>query len=150
MGTTIDMLSEISDRCVAHAGLSREQEDWLGEILRGILERRYASIEDMLGGRQGRGGVPWWLELAIRRRNSAICEIARRHLAAESQSRQASTIYSMAVRYAASAWRIDKDRNSMPESYAGTPREWLWLAFRSGARMPVGERQLRLILPSAG
>jgi hypothetical protein len=34
----------------------------------------------------------------------------------------------------------------MPVDYAGTAHEQLWLAFKSGAAMPLGERQLRTIL----
>jgi hypothetical protein len=34
----------------------------------------------------------------------------------------------------------------MPETYEGTPLEFLWRAFKSGAPMPIGERQLRRIL----
>jgi hypothetical protein len=34
----------------------------------------------------------------------------------------------------------------MPPAYAGTPKEFLWQAFQSGAPMPLGERQLRNIV----
>jgi hypothetical protein len=34
----------------------------------------------------------------------------------------------------------------MPERYAGTQNEYLWRAFKSGAAMPISERQLRNIL----
>ncbi len=51
-----------------------------------------------------------------------------------------------AVRYAASAWRFDRERDAMPERYKGTQTECLWRAFKSGATMPIGVRQLRNIL----
>jgi hypothetical protein len=54
----------------------------------------------------------------------------------------------LSARYAASAWRFDRAQESMPPHYAGTAHEWLWLAFTSGAPMPIGERQLRNILPA--
>jgi len=34
----------------------------------------------------------------------------------------------------------------MPAGYAATVKEYLFRAFRSGARMPLSERQLRNIL----
>jgi hypothetical protein len=46
----------------------------------------------------------------------------------------------------ASAWRIDRNYEDMPPAYAGTPKEFLWQAFQSGAPMPLGERQLRNIV----
>ena len=34
----------------------------------------------------------------------------------------------------------------MPPDYADTQKECLWRAFKSGAPMPIGERQLRNVL----
>jgi hypothetical protein len=51
-------------------------------------------------------------------------------------------MHQLVVRYAASAWCIDKKRPEMPADYAGTIKEQLWIAFRSGAPMPIGERRL--------
>lgn len=51
-----------------------------------------------------------------------------------------------AVRYAASAWRFERAIEQMPERYAGTTSEFPWRAFKAGAPMPIGERQLRNIL----
>ncbi len=36
----------------------------------------------------------------------------------------------------------------MPAHYRGTCREYIWKALKSGAPMPLGERQLRNILGS--
>jgi hypothetical protein len=52
----------------------------------------------------------------------------------------------MARRYAASAWRHDRENGEMPAHYRGTAKECLWRAFASGATMPLCERQLRTIL----
>ena len=41
---------------------------------------------------------------------------------------------------------FDRNRDEMPQAYQRTPKEWIWLAFKSGAAMPLGERQLRNIL----
>ncbi|HJS33274.1 MAG TPA: hypothetical protein VJ924_14870 [Alphaproteobacteria bacterium] len=61
-------------------------------------------------------------------------------------SARANHVRTLATRYAASAWRFDRDRDQMPPHYSGTPMEMLWRAFKSGAPMPIGERQLRNIL----
>ncbi len=58
---------------------------------------------------------------------------------------KAREIQTIANRYAASAWRHDRNHDEMPERYAGTPHGLLWRAFKSGAIMPIGERQLRNI-----
>ena len=58
---------------------------------------------------------------------------------------RAREIQTIADRYASSAWRHDRNHDEMPERHAGTPHGLLWEAFKSGAIMPIGERQLRNI-----
>jgi hypothetical protein len=67
----------------------------------------------------------------------------------QSPSAQAERIWTLATRYAASAWRFDQDLEAMPAHYDGTPKQNLWAAFASGAAMPLGKRQLRSVLASA-
>jgi hypothetical protein len=86
------------------------------------------------------------MEEAIRTRDAALRELAERFHAERSVSRQAQEIRLRALRYAASAWRFDRERDAMPERYRGTPTECLWRALKSGAAMPISERQLRSIL----
>jgi hypothetical protein len=52
----------------------------------------------------------------------------------------------MSERFAAANWTADRGEYGMPDRYRGTPKEYLWLAFKSGAAMPLGERRLRSIL----
>ncbi len=59
---------------------------------------------------------------------------------------QARSIRSLALRYAASAWPRERNCEMLPAASEGTFREWLWIAFKSGAPMPLGERQLRHVL----
>jgi hypothetical protein len=61
-------------------------------------------------------------------------------------SAQAARVHKLSLRYGASAWRFDRDREEMPPNYRGTPQQFLWLAFKSGAAMPLCARQLRSIL----
>jgi hypothetical protein len=147
MLATIKRLDEISQRCLAGDALSRDQAFWLGGALHRFLTRQCRTIEEALGIRSDRGGVSWRMELAIRRRDMALLELAKRYFADLSASAQAQAIRAMCVRYAASAWRFDQHRPDMPNAYVGMPQEWLWQAFAAGAPIPISERQLRNILP---
>jgi hypothetical protein len=119
---------------------------WLGDCLNEVLVHRVSSFEEAFGLQNLRGGVPWWLESAMQERNKALRELARCHLADQSRTQQARKIATLSSRYMASAWRFDKNRPEMPARYKGRPQEWLWQAFKSGASMPLSERQLRNIL----
>lgn len=146
MLTTIERLHEISERCLTGNALNLEQASWLGEALSRFVKRQSATLEEALGIQRRRGGVSWRMELAIHRRNSALIELVSRHFSGLSASAQAKAVRVLCVRYAASAWRFDRQRRSMPISYAGMPQEWLWHAFSAGSPMPIGERQIRSIL----
>ena len=143
-------LREIAGRCQSGMPLDDALARWLATSLDRFLHRRCSSIEDAFGLRAPRGGVPWWLEEAIRCRDAALRELAARHFTELSVAARARRIHSIAARYGASAWRHDRDSDARPERYRGTPSEFLWRAFKSGAPMPVCERQLRNILASRG
>jgi hypothetical protein len=142
----ISLLDEICQRCVSGDALDRDQARWLGDALSRFLTRQSLTIEDAFGLRPVRGGVSWRHELAIRRRNAALVELARRHFSNRSATAQAKAIHTVCVRYAASAWRFDRHCTAPPPAYAGLPQEFLWKAFTAGAPMPIRERQLRTIL----
>jgi hypothetical protein len=149
MLANIETIRAIESRCRNELPLSAEQRRWLGDALQAFLEHRSPSIDSALGLGNPRGGVPWWLEEAIRKRNAALCALARTCFADLSASAQAEQIWKLATRYAASAWRFDQDREDMPAHYSGTPKHFLWAAFASGAAMPLGQRQLRTVLAGA-
>ncbi len=150
MLTNIETIRAIERRCRDHEPLSAEQRQWLGNALSAFLEHRSPSIDSALGLANPRGGVPWWLEEAIRKRNAALRALASTCYAGLSASAQAEHIWKLATRYAASAWRFDQTREDMPDHYTGTPKHFLWAAFASGAAMPLGKRQLRTVLAGAG
>jgi hypothetical protein len=145
--STIHLLHEIAQRCLTGEPLEAGSARWLGGLLDDFLAHRVDSFEDAMGLAQDRGGMPWWLELAIRKRDAALRELAARFLGNATVRVQARRIEMLALRYAESCWQADRSLHSVPQRYVGTPNEWLWLAFHSGARMPIGERQLRSILP---
>jgi len=146
MLANIQTIRAIEHRCRTQKPLSAEQSEWLGKALSAFLDHRCPSIDSALGLGNPRGGVPWWLEEAIRKRNAELCALARAWFADLSASAQAEQIWKLATRYAASAWRFDQDLEEMPAHYTDTPKHHLWAAFASGAAMPLGKRQLRSVL----
>jgi hypothetical protein len=146
MPTPIDNLREVARHCSAGEPLPAGLSTWLGKSLDEFLSHRRRSIEDALGLVWPRGGVPWWLEDAMRKRDAALREMAQRFYGGQAVSRQAAAIYRGAIRYAESRWRRDRTTEALPQEHRGTPYEWLWHAFKSGAAMPIRERQLRHIL----
>ena len=151
MQAIIETLRTITHKCLNNHD---DQLRWLGRSLEEFLAHRCRSVDEALGLRFPRGGVPWWREDAIRKRDAALRELAARYCRAPSVSALARQVRARSVRYAGSAWRFDCRRSSMPAHYAGGDHECLWRAFSSGAPMPISERQLRNILlglvPAAG
>ncbi len=143
---SIDNLREIMGRCFDGKPLDGHLADWLGVAINGYLTRQFRTLEEGLGLIFPRGGIPWWREEAIRKRDAALRYLAETFLGELALGMQAREIWTVARRYAASAWRFDRDKDEMPARYAGTPKECLWRAFKSSAPMPIGERQLRNIL----
>ncbi len=139
-------LREIALRCRSCEPLDEDDSQWLGRALQDFLNRNCQSIEDALGLKFPHGGIPWWREEENRMRDAALRELAERFYGDLSPCAKAREIQTIANRYAASAWRHDRNREEIPRHYAGTPHDLLWRAFKSGAVMPLGERQLRNIL----
>ncbi len=142
----IGNMREVSRRCTAGEPLSKDLAGWLAHAFDDFLTQRSRSLHDAFDLNFPKGGVPWWQEEAMRKRDAALRELAQRYhteLSISAKSRQIST---SCDRYAASAWRFDSNRQDMPMAYLETPKELIWHAFKSGAAMPLGERQLRNIL----
>ena len=142
----IGNMREVSRRCTAGEPLTEDLADWLANAFDDFLNQRSRSLHDAFHLKFPKGGVPWWQEEAMRKRDAALRELAQRYhseLSISAKSRQIST---GCDRYAASAWRFDRNRQEMPMAYLETPKELIWRAFKSGATMPLGERQLRNIL----
>ena len=144
--TPADRLEEIARCCQTGEPLDPRHSFWLAEGIESYLCKTATSLEEALGLRNGRGGVPWWREKAIRERDAALRELAEEFFADLSICARSREIATLALRYGASAWRHDRDGRDMSETYAGSPREYLWRAFRSGATMPLSERQVRNIV----
>lgn len=142
----IERLRMVSDLCQEGKPMDENLASWFGACLKNFLERRTETFEEAFGLPSCRGGVPWWKEERMRRRDQALRELAQGLDSGRPVGATAREIHQMSVRYAASAWRFDRDRDEMPASYEGAPREYLWQAFQSGAPMPLGERQLRNII----
>lgn len=121
---------------------------WLASRLRNYLEgaERGLTVDVALDLSPLPGAAAWWTNEGIERRDAALRDLAARFFAGRKVASQAYEIHHMALRYATSAWRFDRDRDAMPSRYGGTKSELLWAAFMSGAPMPLGKRQLQTIL----
>ena len=128
------------------ASLDRSLQTWMSNCIDMTLQRQCRTFDDAFGLRGPRGGIPWWLEEAVRLRDHALRGLASGFLVDQPTSQQAHWIRLASVRYAGSTWNRDRFASSMPECYADTPRQWLWAAFKSGAPMPLCERHLRSVL----
>ena len=146
MVQTIERLREIVRMCRAGQRLKPADAQWLGAAFSDFLCQRCSTVDEALGLRFGRGGVPWWQEEAMRKRDAALRALATHYLGDLCKTAAAREVHRLSLRYATSAWRFDRDRDDMPAHYADTAREYLWRAFKSGARMPIGERHLRSLL----
>lgn len=146
MLAAINNLREISACCRDGGGLDPELSRWLAERLDRFLDHECTTIEDAFELRQPRGGVPWWLVEAMYTRDAALRELAVALAGGRSVSARARQVGALTRRYGSTAWLRDRDREEMPPSYRQTELELVWTAFKSGAPMPLGERQLRNIL----
>jgi hypothetical protein len=146
MHAQINQLRTICRRCLADGD---PQLRWLGAALNQFLTQRCRSVDEALGLRFPRGGMPWWREEATRQRDAALRQLAASHFPSLAVTAQARAVCTLSTRYGAAGWRHDRNREAMPPHYAGTPHELLWHAFASGAPMPLGQRQLRHILHHA-
>lgn len=142
----IQRLREIESQCREGEPLEPETATWFADSLSAFLNKQVTSLEEALGLKMGRGGVPWWREEAIRQRDAALRGLRGEHFSALSVNAAAREICRLAKRYAGCAWPHDRDESELPQRHLGKPQEWLWRAFVSGATMPLGERQLRSIL----
>lgn len=146
MHRNISNLRQISSQCQAMRPLDANQMAWLGDCVSQFLSRESGSLDEAFGLCLGRGGLPWWVEEANRKRDQALRDLARSVCADGGPTARARIVKTLSHRYAASAWRHDLGHDAMPMHYRGTGKEYLWAAFKSGARMPLCERQLRNIL----
>ena len=146
MTTTIDRLRNVSSLCRQGTPLPPDLAGWLASGIDRFLGREARDLDGALGLIQAQGGIPWWREDAIRRRDAALRRLWQTVCPEAAVTARARRIADMLRRYAGSTWRLDRARLAMPAEYSGTPHELLWHAFKTGAAMPLGERQLRTIL----
>src|SRR5262245_47316787 len=109
----IQQLREIAKICVSGKPLDPKYARWLGSVLNEYLSQHVRSIDDAMGLRSARGGVPWWMEEAMRKRDQALRRLAEQFATHLGSSAQARYIYQLAIRYAASAWRFDRERATL-------------------------------------
>ena len=146
MFAPIENMRTVAKLCRTCEPLPEPLASWLATSLQSYLDRRAESLNDAFGVRNARGGVTCGMEASMRARDEALRLLAAQHFSQLACSAQAEQIRRLSTRYETAGWRFDRAREAMPAAYAGTPYEFLWRAFKSGAAMPLGTRQLRTIL----
>ncbi|HYC13790.1 MAG TPA: hypothetical protein VEC75_06050 [Stellaceae bacterium] len=146
MSATIQKLRDIARHCRYGEALPAELSAWLSQSLSRFLTHERPTTDEAFGLERARGGLPWWKEEAMRKRDKALRDLAQLVCPTLSAAAQARRIRSLAVRYASTAWLREREAEAPPPASQGTLRERLWTAFKSGAPMPIGERQLRHVL----
>jgi len=142
----IEALHAIHSHCAGDLPLTPDLRDWLADSLRRYLEHDCDNLNEAFGVVQGHGGVPWWRERAIRQRDAALRTLSAAHFNELTVYGRAKAIAELSERYETTCWPRDQCLSEMPGRYRGTPKEHLWRAFRSEAKMPVSERRLRTLL----
>ena len=146
MSANIQQLREVARLCQMRQPLDGDLAQWLASSLEDFLNRRARTIADAMGIRGPHGGVPWWMEEAIRCRDAALRALVRDLSPGAAVHAQARLVHRLTVRYAASTWRFHQQLEMPPPAFQGTANQHLRRAFKSGAPMPIGQRQLRNIL----
>lgn len=146
MRNPIQALDQLHKICTENQPIPDELRYWLAQSLEGFLEHDFKTLNEAFGIIQDHGGIPWWRERAIRLRDEALREMAKIHFPEGTVTARAKAIALQAERYATSNWPRDQRLEDMPSRYAERPLNYIWLAFKSGAKMPVSQRHLRTLL----
>src|SRR5262245_48394268 len=77
--------------------------EWVSEALKAFLEQR-SSLDEAFGLHWGRGGVPWWMDEAIRVRDGALRELAVALAPTGSITARARVVRTRTLRYATTRW----------------------------------------------
>jgi hypothetical protein len=98
------------------------------------------------------GQSPWWTERQHEIRDQALRGLRARHYAALRTSPTAREIAALSRSYAADVWPDAQHdvqiiaSQADPECKLDHANDFLWRAFKSGAPMPLGHRQLTTVL----
>lgn len=149
MRNPIQALDQLHKVCEDGEPIPEDLRNWLAQSLEVFLENNCKSLNEAFGLQQEHGGIPWWRERAIRLRDQALRDMARVHFPEGTVSSRAKEIANQSERYAAINWPRDRDVKDMPSRYTDRPLHYIWLAFKSGAKMPVSQRHLRTLLADA-
>ena len=108
-------------------------------------------LERALGVAGARRGLDprGWPDAASEARDAVLRALAQRFYPCVPVSTQAARIHALAETYGFASWPRDRERTQIPARYRNTPEEYLWAAFKSGAPMPLSQRELRRILIGA-
>lgn len=104
------------------------------------------KLEEALGLAVGPGGKPWWRLEATRRRDAELAALAQESFSGIDLSTAAREIARDAARYAATGWRVDRDR---PADALPDKRRRLRRVLEANGGRPLCERRVRDILKNS-
>lgn len=142
----IERLECIRSYCAAGEPMPSELSTWLSDAIERFIALECRNLEEAFEIHRYRGGVPWWRERALYRRDCELNQLYRRFFACLPVGSAAKEIHTLSARYETTVWPRDRKQPEMPAHYAGTPKAHLWKAFRSGAKMPLSRRRLTTLL----
>ena len=103
MLATIQKLRDISQSRRNGMPLDPDLARWLAAALEKFLNRGMPTIDAAMGLHAPRGGVFWWLEIAMRERDQTLRALAAYRFLDSSINKQADSIQRLVAHYAASA-----------------------------------------------
>ena len=126
-----------------------DDDVWFARASRRYLENASdgLTLDQALGLAPAQGEQSWWRREALDRRDTAVRELAGRHLHGMSPAAQAREIESLLRRYASTRWlRSDQYAGgTQPTEYEGRREWWLFEIMATGCG-DIGERTLRAVL----
>jgi hypothetical protein len=133
-------------RLVARLGELGPDGEWLAGVLEVYLNPfGNVSLDEAAALAPMAGGAHWRTTARRALRDDAIRQLAQ-IFPGGNRKRAAAKIWGMLIGYATTRWKIDRERPTMPEHYAGTPRAHLYAVLVAEAGDFPGESRLRQIL----
>jgi hypothetical protein len=133
-------------RRLAGGELREDDVEWAAGVLNRYLDPYAGCTLDEAAGLLPMPGAEHWRTVAKRAaRDDAIRGLAG-YFPGLNRTRAAEKVWKMLIGYATTRWRVDRERPTMPEHYARTPRAHLYRAMVAGDGKVLGESRIRRIL----
>jgi hypothetical protein len=120
--------------------------EWLAGVLFEYLDPLGTCTLDEAAGLLPAPGAEQWRTAARRLQRDEAIRALCAYFPGLKRSRIAEKIWKALIGYAATRWKVDCVRSTMPEHYLGTPRAHLYAALVAGDGKVLGESRIRQLL----